>query len=80
VYLGGHTESFYEADGRFTVKWVPSRVIKGVPYDTPIIGYGNNKCNTMRLWKAEAIESFDFQDFNVGDYYAAVEEKVSPKP
>jgi starch phosphorylase len=77
VYLGGSTESFYDENGRYAVKWKPARVIKGVPYDTPIIGYGHNRCNNMRLWKAEAIESFNFQDFNIGDYYAAVEEKVS---
>jgi glycogen phosphorylase len=77
VFLGGNIEPYYDEKGRYQVRWKPARVIKGIPYDTPIIGYGNNKCNTMRLWKAEAIESFDFQDFNVGDYYAAVEEKVS---
>jgi starch phosphorylase len=77
VYLGGSTESYYDEKGRYCVKWKPARVIKGVPYDTPIIGYGHHRCNNMRLWKAEAVESFDFQDFNIGDYYAAVEEKVS---
>ncbi|MBN1416477.1 MAG: glycogen/starch/alpha-glucan phosphorylase [Bacteroidales bacterium] len=77
VFLGGHTESYYDDKKRYCVKWIPARVVKGIPCDTPIIGYDNNNYNTMRLWKAEAIESFDFQDFNVGDYYAAVEEKVS---
>jgi starch phosphorylase len=77
VNLGGRTEPYYDDNGRYCVKWIPERVIKGVPYDTPIIGYGNNKSNTMRLWKAEAVVSFDLHDFNVGDYYAAVEEKIS---
>ncbi len=77
VYLGGHTEPGYDENGRYFVRWIPERVVKGVPYDTPVIGYANNKCNTMRLWKAEAVMSFDLQDFNVGDYYAAVEEKIS---
>ena len=45
-------------------------------YDTPVLGYKVNTCNTLRLWKAEAAESFDFQAFNVGDYYGAVDEKV----
>jgi starch phosphorylase len=58
------------------VRWIPGREIKGTAYDTPIVGYRVNTCNTLRLWKAEAVESFDFQDFNVGDYYGAVEEKV----
>ncbi len=42
----------------------------------PILGYRVNTANTLRLWKAEATESFDFQAFNVGDYYGAVDRKV----
>lgn len=77
VYLGGYTTAGYDENKRLVVKWNPGRVIKGIPYDTPIVGYENRNCNTMRLWKAEAVESFDFQDFNIGDYYAAVDEKVA---
>ena len=51
-------------------------VVKGVAYDTPIPGYRNRVTDLLRLWKAEAVESFDFADFNVGDYYGAVQEKV----
>jgi starch phosphorylase len=58
------------------VRWVPDRVVKGTAYDTPIQGYGVDTCNTLRLWSAEAVESFDFQAFNTGDYYQAVEEKL----
>jgi glucan phosphorylase len=75
--LGGHTERDRDADGHERVRWIPDRVIKGTPYDTPISGYRVNTCNTLRLWKAEAAESFDFQAFNVGDYYGAVDEKVA---
>ena len=50
--------------------------MRGVAYDTPVLGHNVNTCNTLRLWKAEAAESFDFQAFNVGDYYGAVDEKV----
>ncbi len=77
VSLGGHTEVYVDDKNNYRVKWIPCRVIKGIPYDTPIVGYGNKKTIMMRLWKAEAIESFDFQDFNMGDYDAAVEEKVA---
>jgi starch phosphorylase len=52
-------------------------VIRGVAYDTPILGYRVDTANLLRLWRAEAVESFDFQAFNVGDYYRAVERKVS---
>jgi starch phosphorylase len=58
------------------VRWIPGREVRGTAYDTPIAGYRVNTCNTLRLWRAEAVESFDFQEFNVGDYYGAVDEKV----
>ncbi|MGD9113941.1 MAG: glycogen/starch/alpha-glucan phosphorylase, partial [Desulfobacterales bacterium] len=77
VKLGGHTVWDRDADGRDQVRWTPERVVKGTPYDTPISGYRVNTCNTLRLWKAEAAESFDFQAFNIGDYYGAVDEKVA---
>ncbi len=76
IKFGGHTEHYHDGNGRLRVRWVPAGVIKGIPYDTPILGFGGSICNTLRLWKAEAVESFDFRDFNVGDYYAAVEEKM----
>ncbi|HWT83629.1 MAG TPA: glycogen/starch/alpha-glucan family phosphorylase, partial [Candidatus Methylomirabilis sp.] len=73
---GGHTEPYRDERGRFRVRWVPHRVVKGVAYDTPITGYGAGITNILRLWKSEAVESFDFQAFNVGDYYKAVDEKI----
>ena len=76
VKLGGHTEAYYDEYGRYRVRWVPFKVIKGVPYDTPILGFKTNTANTLRLWKAEAPESFDFEAFNKGDYFGAVEEKT----
>ncbi len=76
VNLGGHTEHCHDRDGRYRVRWIPGAVVKGVPYDTPILGYHGDTCNTLRLWKAEAVESFDFEDFNKGSYYAAVDEKI----
>ena len=77
VKLGGHTMRERDAQGREQVRWIPDRVVKGTPFDTPISGYRVNTCNTLRLWKAEAAESFDFQAFNVGDYYGAVDKKVA---
>jgi starch phosphorylase len=77
VKLGGRTQTYRDQDGRQRVRWIPDRVVKGTPYDTPISGYRVNTCNTLRLWKAGAAESFDFQAFNTGDYYGAVEDKVA---
>jgi glycogen phosphorylase len=76
VSFGGRTESFTDADGRYRVRWIPANQVKGIPYDTPVLGYGVNTCDTLRLWKSEAVESFDLGDFHVGDYYGAVQEKV----
>ncbi len=76
VKLGGHTESYQDEHGNYRVRWIPNRVVKAIPYDTPIPGYRVNTANTLRLWKAEAPESFDFQVFNVGNYYGAVDQKV----
>jgi starch phosphorylase len=76
VKLGGHTEPYTDEHGQFRVHWVPGRVVVGLPYDTPILGYRSNSCALLRLWSAEAAQSFDFDDFNRGDYYGAVEEKV----
>lgn len=76
VKLGGHTEAYTDEQGRYKVSWIPHRMINGIPYDTPILGYKNNTANTLRLWKAEATESFDFKAFNTGDYIGAVNEKI----
>ena len=76
VSWGGRTEHDRDQQGRHRVRWVPARVVKGTAFDTPIQGFGVNTCNTLRLWSAEAVESFDFQAFNSGDYYQAVQEKV----
>ena len=76
VKFGGRTEPYYDEAGRYRVRWAPEKVVKGIAYDTPVPGYRVATTNLLRLWKAEAAESFDFQAFNVGDYYRAVDEKV----
>jgi glycogen phosphorylase len=77
VMFGGSTEAWTDEQGRYRVRWVPATEVRGIAYDTPIAGYRVNTCNTLRLWKAEAIESFDFAAFNHGDYDRAVEDKVA---
>jgi len=76
VSFGGHTEPFTDAQGRYRVRWIPAQRVKGIACDTPVLGFRVNTCNTLRLWRSEAVESFDFQEFNVGDYYGAVQQKV----
>jgi starch phosphorylase len=76
IKFGGHTEPYRDTSGRYRVAWIPSQVVRGTPFDTPILGYRVNNANLLRLWKADACESFDFGAFNSGDYYGAVEEKM----
>ncbi len=75
VKFGGRTEHHTES-GASRVRWIPHQVVRGMACDTPVVGYLNDTVNLLRLWKAEAAESFDFQAFNTGDYYGAVMEKV----
>jgi starch phosphorylase len=77
VGFGGHTESYQDENGRHRVRWRQDTVVKGVAYATPVPGYKVNNINMLRLWAAEAAETFDFGSFNVGDYYGAVERKVA---
>jgi len=77
VKLGGHTEVYLDERSRYRVRWIPFQVVKGIPYDTPILGYKVNTANTLRLWAAEAPESFDFGAFNSGDYVKAVQAKMT---
>jgi glycogen phosphorylase len=76
VKFGGRSEAYTDDQGRYRVRWIPAQIVNGIPCDMTILGYNVNTANTLRLWKAEARESFDFQEFNVGDYYGAVHDKV----
>jgi glycogen phosphorylase len=76
VKIGGHTEHYVDNQGVKRVRWAPYQTLNGIPYDTPILGFQTNTANTLRLWTAQAPESFDFEAFNSGDYLGAVHEKV----
>ncbi len=77
VGFGGHTDNYIDEKGNYRSRWIPSEHAIGVPYDVPVLGYKVNTCDRLRLWRADATESFDFYAFNIGDYYGAVEEKVA---
>ena len=76
VGFGGRTESYRDEHGHYRVRWIPDEHAIGIPHDVPVLGYRVNTCDRLRLWRADATESFDFYAFNIGDYYGAVEEKV----
>lgn len=77
VGFGGYTQVETLDDGRFRVQWKPSELVIGVPHDVPVLGYHGTTCDRLRLWAAEASESFDFHAFNTGDFHGAVEQKVA---
>jgi starch phosphorylase len=77
VQLGGHTHGSTDEQGRYRVTWIPGRMVRGTAYDTPVLGHGVNTVNLLRLWSASAEEAFDFEAFNRGDYWHAVENKVA---
>ena len=78
VKLGGHTEYQYDAspNRHLRVQWIPGRVVRGTAWDMPVLGYGVNTPNRLRLWSAEAPETFDFAAFNAGNYYQAVDAQI----
>jgi starch phosphorylase len=78
VKLGGHTEYRHEGTGnrRLRVEWIPARVVRGTAWDMPVLGFGVNTPNRLRLWSAESPETFDFAAFNAGNYYQAVDDQV----
>ncbi len=77
VKLGGHTETYRDEKGNYRVCWIPERTVAAIPHDTLVPGYETNTVNTLRLWKAEASESFNFDAFNAGNYDRAVAEKIN---
>lgn len=72
----GKTETYTDEQGVLRHRWLPAQTIKGIPYDTPIPGYQTRTVNRLRLWKAEAVDSFDLSIFNSGDYMGAVRQKM----
>ena len=63
----------HEENGRYWFTQEGGELVKAVPYDVPIVGYGAKKVNNLRLWSAEpAEENFDLDAFNAGDYAKAM--------
>jgi len=75
VHFYGEVKEEKDEFGRPKFKWVNTKDILAVPHDIPIIGYGSNTVNTLRLWSARASNQFDLKIFNSGDYMKAVEDK-----
>jgi glycogen phosphorylase len=65
--------SFALEGGTFRVLPGQPSILRGIPYDRPVVGYGGKTINTLRLWGADASNYFDFQEFSSGDFAEAVE-------
>ncbi|MBK9121097.1 MAG: glycogen/starch/alpha-glucan phosphorylase [Phycisphaerales bacterium] len=76
VRLYGHVEPATDRQGRYRPQWRGYKVVMGVPYDWPILGYGGETVNFLRLWSARAPEMFDLAAFNRGGYVEAVAEQA----
>ena len=76
VQFGGSVEPWQDERGDVRYRWVGTDDVLGLPYDTLIPGYRNNTVNTLRLWSARAVQEFDFEEFDRGDYADAVHQKT----
>ena len=77
VGFGGKVENYISDHNHYRVRWVPDEQVIAVPYDVLQLGYKVDSCNRLRLWRADATETFDFYAFNIGDYLGSVEQSVS---
>ncbi|GAA5214638.1 glycogen/starch/alpha-glucan phosphorylase [Corallincola platygyrae] len=68
VPLFGYVETVFDETGNMKKKWHPGRVIKGVPWDVPIVGFGAETVNILRLWESRASDFFNWDVFNAGGY------------
>ncbi len=75
VKFGGYVRTENGADGKTSFIHEGYQSIIAVPYDMPIVGYGNNVVNTLMIWDAEAKECFELDSFDKGDYQKAVEQQ-----
>ena len=76
VPLMGRVVGGQDMHGRYHPRWVDTQVIQGVPHDMPIVGYGGETVNFLRLYSARTSHDFDMEIFNQGDYLKAVEAKI----
>lgn len=76
IPIYGHVEHITRADGSVKSVWKPGHQFKGVPWDIPIVGYNSDTVNVLRLWESRAIEAFDWDSFNDGDYLHAMRDNI----
>lgn len=75
VRFGGYVRVVKDEKGREHFIQENYQSVLAIPYDLPIVGYDNNVVNTLRIWDAEAINTFNLESFDKGDYHKAVEQE-----
>ena len=75
VKFGGYVNVYTDENGRNNFVQEGYQSVRAIPYDMPIVGYGNGIVNTLRIWDAEAVECFKLDSFDKGDYQKAVEQE-----
>ena len=75
VKFGGHISMSADENGRVRFTQEDYQAVKAIPFDLPIVGYGNGIVNTLRIWDAEPMEVFQLDSFDKGDYHKAVEQE-----
>ena len=75
VKFGGYVAMRKDEYGRDKFVQEDYQSVMAVPYDLPIVGYNNNVVNTLRIWDAEAVDTFNLDSFDKGDYQKAVEQQ-----
>ena len=77
IPLYGYVEEIAQADGTTASIWHAGKMLKGVPWDIPIVGYNSQTVNALRLWECRADSAFDWEQFNNGDYLNAHQQQVA---
>ncbi len=75
VKFGGYVAVHTDERGRNVFTQEGYQSVKAIPYDLPIVGYGNGIVNTLRIWDAQPVECFQLDSFDKGDYQKAVEQE-----
>ncbi len=75
VKFGGYVNVYVDENGRSNFKQEGYQSVNAIPYDLPIVGYGNGIVNTLRIWDAQPVECFRLESFDKGDYQKAVEQE-----
>ena len=75
IPLYGHVERAVDRQGNYCPRWVDWKAIAGIPSDLPVVGFGGQTVNALRLFTAAGAREFDMAHFNSGDYFSAVQQK-----